>query len=190
VKHRHQHERAEDALTRLGFDWSRLEKLAHRCLDHAMASRKITLDPYRYGKALDYFVEVGAAWALEYDEGKANGQSFPTSCYRRMFPRLTDFLRAEHGDTRRGNPIYVQTTASGELPERAIIDEATFDQLCDELRPSLTGWAITALEIARAAVVEGLPSVTIAAREGIEPGLVGEYLEGLGHQLGFRPGVA
>lgn len=185
-------ERAEQALLRLGFDWDRLEKLARRCLNHRMATRKITLDEDRYQRALELYVDVGAAWSLEYDVDKAGGQSFATSCYRRMFPRLHDFLRAEHGDSRRGSPIYVQTTATGDVPERETMDEETFDRLIDELRPRLKGWSVAAkaIEIARDVIVNGLPSVAVAARHGIEPSLVGEYLEAFGHQLGYRSAAA
>jgi len=183
-------ETVEHALSRHGFDWPRLEKLARSALNNRMAIRRIQLDAVRYEEALELYIEVGARWALEYDPDLAGGQSFATSCYRRMLPRLTDYLRRVHGDARRGNPIYVQTTASGELPEGSRMDEETFDQLVEQVRPRLKGWAADALDILRAVVVEGLPSVVIAERHGIEPSLVGEYLEGLGHQLRLRIGVA
>jgi len=181
----------EEALARHDLDWDRLEKLARRALRHRMAQRRITLDEERFQRALEHYIDVGAAWALDYDANKANGVSFATSCYRRMLPRLTDFLRAEHGDERRGNPIYVQTTATGELPERTIIDEETFEQLVDEVSPRLQARALWTLRhIARAIVVEGVPSMVIATRHGLEPRQVAEHLNELGAALGYPIGGA
>lgn len=182
---------AEQALARHGFDWDRLEKLAWRALKKAMVDRRISLDPAREQEAFELYVDVGARWAIEFDPEKARGQSFSTSCYRRMYPKLTDYLRRRHGDARRGNPIYEQTTATGELPERAaLMDEETFEQLVEHIRPRLRGWGLQAIEIAKDCVVLGLPSVVIAKRHNIDPSLVGEYLEGLGHQLGYRQAAA
>ncbi len=183
-------ETLEQTLTRLGFDWFRLERLARKALQTQMARRGITLDEQRYQEALDWHVEAAARWARRFDPDLARGQSFATSCYRQLTDRdrtLTDYLRDRHGDSRRGNPIYETTTSTGELPEReAPMDADTFDQLVEHIRPRLKGLALKALAIARDYVVEGLPSVTIAARHGIEQVEVFDYLECFGHQLGYR----
>lgn len=177
---------AAEALERLAFTWERLEKLARRALHDHMRKRRINLDAQRYEEALDFYVEVGARWAISYDPDLANGVSFSTSCYRRMYPRLTDYLRARHGDERHGRPITEQAT--DKMPEDDGTDEPTFKYAAAAVADGLPARARRTLELlGRPMAEEGLTVMEAAARAGIAVAVAEELLEELGWRLGHRP---
>jgi hypothetical protein len=176
----------EEALAEHGFDWDRLEKLARRALQHRMTTRRIHLDPERWQEALELYVEVGARWALEYDPDKAHGVSFATSCYRRMLPRLTDYLRRRHGDERRGTPLTTVPLADVEL---AHLDDwhPDLDDAVVELRLRLGEHAPaheTALRLARLMARHDLTLWEAAERLRVDPFRAAAQLDALAAALG------
>lgn len=176
---------AAEALVVHGFSWERLEQLARRALHDRMRDRRITLDPERYQEALDLYVEVGARWAMKYDPAQARGVSFASSCYRRMHPRLTDYLRSRHGDERHGTPI--TETPADHMPDHPGLDEETFEQAIASVDPNLSKRARWTLEhLGRAIAEEGQTLASAAARAGITAAFAEELLEELGWQLGRR----
>lgn len=127
--------RAEEVLARVDFTWERLEKLAWSALGDRMRARGITLDEDRLRRAHELYVEVGLEWAKRYDPALARGVSFASSCYRRMLPRLADFLRGEHGDERRGTPLMQVPTA--EMPEVFEVDPVSLQEVAREVERRL-----------------------------------------------------
>ena len=176
----------EEALAEHGFDWDRLEKLARRALQHRMTTRHIHLDAERFQEALELYVEVGARWALEYDPAKAHGVSFATSCYRRMLPRLTDYLRHRHGDERRGTPLTTVPLDDAELPH---LDDwqPDLEDAVAELRLRLGEHAAaheTALRLARLMARHDLTVWEAAERLDIDPFRAAAQLDALAAALG------
>jgi len=182
---------AADALARHGVSWQQLEKIAAKALHDAMRARNITLDDDRRERAHEFFVDLALDWARRYDPSLANGVSFTTSCYRRLYgdkvagAKLIDFLRREHGDERRGTPLRI--TAAGDrhdFLEAARLDEESFAQLVEHVGPGLTKRALRTLRtIAYEIVVLGLERWRVAERHGLEPRDVSELLEEVGWQL-------
>lgn len=183
---------AVEALEHHGFSWERLEKLARKALNDRLRNRGQHLDPDRYAEALELYIDVGARWALEYDPGLANGVSFSSSCYRRMYPRLVDYLRARHGDERRGVPLHeVPAGDRTDLVAIGELDEETFEQLIDHVSPGLTRRALATLRtVAYDSLVLGLERWRIAERRGIPAGDISELLEELGWQLRAARSIA
>ena len=175
---------AAEALTQHGYTWDALEKLARRALNDEMRSRRVILDADRLQEAVDHLTEVGARWALRYDPDLARGVSFTTSCYRRMRPRLADYLRARRGDERRGTPLdQIPVATFADTPAR--LDPETVEQLSEHVSGSLTTRALWTLRhIAGALAVDGSSLGHIAQRLGLERDYAAELLEELGHQLG------
>jgi hypothetical protein len=175
---------ADAALRRHGITWQQLEKLAHRALNDHLRKRRITLDADRYTEAHEHLVDVGARWALEYDPGKARGVSFTSSCYRRMYPRVTDYLRGRHGDERRGTPLH-QIPAGDTLPDRRALDEETFEQLVEHVSHGLTTRALNTLHtVGYDLLVLGLARWEIAQKRVIPIEDIENLLEEIGWQLG------
>jgi hypothetical protein len=176
---------AAEALELHGFTWERLEKLARRALHDRMRRRRITLDADRYQEALDLYVEVGARWAIAYRPELARGVTFATSCYRRMYPRLTDYLRARHGDERHGRPI--METPAERLPDGELLDEHTFTQAVSAVSAHLPRRARWTLErLGRPMAEDGLTLQAAAVRAGVTVEEAEELLEELGWRLGRR----
>lgn len=122
---------AKNALAKVGFTWERLEKLAWKALNDRMRRHGISLDEDRLQRAFEWYTNVGVDWARDYDSAKSRGVGFPSSCYRRMYPRLTDFLRQEHGDSRRGTPLTQVPTAV--MPETFDVDPVTLQEIAREV---------------------------------------------------------
>jgi hypothetical protein len=174
----------EEVLARVGFTWDRLERLAWSALLDRMRARGITLDEDRLGRAHELYVEVGLEWAGRYDVALSRGVGFPASCYRRMYPRLTDFLREEHGDARRGTPLLQVPTEPSLLPAGVRLDEESFEQLVESVSSSLTSRALRTLHtVGRDKWVLGLSRSEIRERRGLAPEEVDELLEEVGWQL-------
>lgn len=174
--------RVDDALKRHGLTWPQLEKLAHRALADHLRNRHITLDPDRHTEAHEHLVDVGARWALRYHPDLANGVSFTTSCYRRMYPRVTDYLRERHGDERRGTPIHEHPAE--QLPDTGALDHETFQQLVENVSASLTTRALHTLHtIGYDLFVLGLARWEISRTRLIPTQTVDELLEEVGWQL-------
>lgn len=186
-----QRQRVEDALEQLGFPWERLEKLARGALHDRMRARRIRLDDDRYQRAWEFYVEVGARWALEYDAARAGGVSFASSCYRRMYPRLTDFLRQEHGDQRRGTPLFqIPSERMPDSPpvehENALSFENAVDALATRL-PERARWTLE--QLGRPIAEEDLSLAGAAARAAVTVEYASDLLEELGWRLGHTPTV-
>lgn len=175
-----------EALDQHGVSWGQLERLAQKALTDRLRERGQHLDADRRQEALEHLVDVGARWALRYDPAQANGISFTTSCYRRMKPRVTDYLRARHGDERRGTPLH-QVPAGDRadfIGDGSRLDEETFEQLIDHVGRSLSRRAFDTLRtVAYDVVVLGLERWRVAEKNGIAVGDVSELLEELGWQL-------
>jgi hypothetical protein len=180
---------AEDALARHGFTWDRLVQLARGALRDRMRDRRSFLDPDRYEEALELYVEVGAAWARVYDAERAGGVSFASSCYRRMYPRLTDFLRKKHGDQRRGTPLVQIPTDPTTLPLGGPdVEPESFDNEVATLASRLPQRARWTLEqLGRPIAEEDLSLAEAAARAGVTVEYADDLLEELGWRLGRAP---
>lgn len=172
----------EQALERHGFTYQRLEKLARKALHDHCRQRGIILDTDRIEEALDHLLRVGERWAFDYNSALANGQSFATSCYRRMIRRPTDYLRARHGDERRGTPIH--EVATDVMPDSATDDDQTFDRAIDDVSGGLSSGALWTLHhIGRPIAEEGMPLVLIARREELTVETCRRLLEDLREEL-------
>jgi hypothetical protein len=177
----------EEALAQYGFDWDRLEKLARRALRHRMSTRNIHLDHERFQEALDLYIEVGARWALDYDPAKANGVSFATSCYRRMLPRLTDYLRQRHGDERRGTPLAIVPLDDADPVTAEPEWQPGYDDALAGLRERLGERAPaheTALQLGHLMARHDLAIWEAAARLQIDPFRAVAVLDALAEALG------
>lgn len=177
---------AAQALEQHGLTWERLEKIARKALHDRMHASRITLDPDRYQEALDHYIDVGARWAITYNPTLADRVSFPTSCYRRMYPRLTDYLRQRHGDARRGTPL--TETPVDRMPDRQRLDPETFNQAVEAISASLPTRCLWTLEhIARPMAENSVTLATAAATAGVTIDYATDLLEELGWRLGHRP---
>lgn len=149
-----------------------------------MGARGISLDEDRLRRAFEMYRDVGFEWAKRYDVELSNGVSFASSCYRRMYPRLADFLREEHGDERRGTPLMQVPTEPSLLPSAERMDEETFEQLVESVSGRLTTRALWTLRtVGFDMFVLGMERREIRARHGLEFGDVDELLEEVGWQL-------
>jgi hypothetical protein len=179
---------AAAALELHGFTWERLEKLARKALHDRRRHRRIVLDAGREQEALEFYVEVGARWAIKFDPARANGVSFTTSCYRTMYPKLTDYLRRRHGDERHGRPITEVPTER--LPDSAALDERTLEQVAASAASNLPDRSRWALEQLGLPIADGLTLAAAAARAGVTVCYAEELLEELGWRLGRRPAIS
>lgn len=176
---------AEQALASHGFTWERLEKLAAAALRKCMRDSGTVLDADRKADVLEFYVEVGARWARRYDPELAGGVSFASSCFRRMYPKLFDFLR-RRGDERRGTPLEQVPTDPALLPSGSALDELdSFDEEVEALAstlPDRSRWTLK--NLGQPIAEEDLPLAEAAHRAGITVEYAEELLEELGWRLG------